>query len=148
MSTATDSPQPSPVLLDTDVFSKVFVVAQRDADGHRWTAALAGRTITISVQTAVELRAWPLLNSWGEKRRIQLENQINSIGTVQVTEDVQARFVELTVWAKLNGHGIHHKVHTADRWVAATALAHDLDLAAADGIYDNIVGLRRLTDIP
>jgi len=58
-------PGAGPVLVDTDVFSKVYVPASRDDVGRAWVAALAGRTVVISVQTAVELRVWPRLRNWG-----------------------------------------------------------------------------------
>ena len=64
--------------------------------------------------------------------------------TIQVNELVQAAFVDLTVWAKDAGHGISAKDHTADRWIAATALAHGLELAELAGIYEGIEGLSRL----
>jgi predicted nucleic acid-binding protein len=50
--------------------------------------------------------------------------------------------------AEHNGHAIHQKVHTADRWVAATALAYGFDLATIDGIYDGIAGLSLLKPPP
>lgn len=106
---------PSPVLVDTDVFSRVFIAVGTNPERQRWDSALAGRTITIAVQTEVELRAWPLLKGWGAKRTATLEQQLESIGTIQITSAVQAKFVELTVWAKTNGHGIQDKAHTGDR---------------------------------
>jgi predicted nucleic acid-binding protein len=139
---------PSPVLVDTDVFSRVFVATGTSAEGQRWSSALAGRTITIAVQTEVELRAWPLLKRWGSKRTAALEQQLASIGTIQVTSPVQAKFIELTVWAKATGHAIQDKAHTADRWIAATAIAYDLEIAAGDGIYSDVKDLRRLKGIP
>lgn len=77
-----------------------------------------------------------------------LEQQLESLRTIQVTSAVQAKFIELTVWAKLNGHGIQDKAHTGDRWVAATALAYDLEVAAGDGIYSAVKDLRRLQGVP
>lgn len=136
---------PSPVLLDTDVFSWVYVLGARNSpEGDKWRAVLAGRTVTISVQTEVELRAWPLLRDWGAKRTEALERLVADARTIQVTPVVQASFVDLTVWAKQNGHAIQDKVHTGDRWIAATALAYGLELAAGDGIYNGIADLRRL----
>jgi predicted nucleic acid-binding protein len=137
-------PGAGPVLLDTDVFSKVYVPASRDDVGRAWVAALAGRTVVISVQTAVDLRVWPRLRNWGEQRTAALLERILSVPTIQVNELVQAAFVDLTVWAKGAGHGIGAKDHTADRWIAATALAYGLELAAIDGIYEGIEGLSLL----
>ena len=138
-------PGAGPVLVDTDVFSKVFVQSPRDDIGRAWVAALAGRTVVIAVQTEVELRVWPLLRKWGEKRTADLIERIASVPAIQINELVQAAYVDLTVWAKESGHGIGAKDHTADRWIAATALAHRLELAAIDGIYDEIERLTRLS---
>lgn len=137
-------PGAGPVLVDTDVFSKVFVQSPRDDVGRSWVAVLAGRTVVITVQTEVELRIWPRLKSWGEQRTAALLERIASVPTIQVNGLVQAAYVDLTVWAKKAGHGIGAKEHTADRWIAATALAYGLELAAIDGIYDGIEGLTRL----
>lgn len=40
------------------------------------------------------------------------------------------------------GHALGQKIHEADRWVAATALALELDLVAGDRIFDDVPGLR------
>ena len=134
-----------PVLVDTDVFSRVFVVEPRDDAAAAWAAALEGRTVVIAVQTAVELRVWPLLKNWGDKRTQRLLRLIESVPTIQVSQEVQDRYVALTAWTKNTGHGLQDKANTGDRWIAATALAHDLELAARDGIYAGIEGLRLFT---
>lgn len=70
-----------------------------------------------------------LRRSVGESRTEKLPNQINSVQRVEVTEAVRNAYVDLTTWAKRSGHAIHAKVHVADRWIAATAIAYNLDLA-------------------
>ena len=134
-----------PVLLDTDVFSKVFVQSPRDAAGHEWATALQGRTVVIAVQTEVELRLWPALKNWGDKRTLSLEQRIAAVPTIPINDRVKAAYVDLTLWARKSGHGIHAKAHVADRWVAATALAYGLELAAIDHIYGGIDGLALLS---
>jgi predicted nucleic acid-binding protein len=62
-----------------------------------------------------------------------------------VSQPVQDRYVDLTAWAKHSGHAVYDKTHTADRWIAATALSHDLELASRDGLFVGIAGLRLLT---
>ena len=141
-----DAAASRPVLVDTDVFSRVYVTEPRDNSATAWAAALEGRTIVISVQTAVELRVWPILKNWGDKRTQRLANLISSVPTIQISQDVQDRYVELTAWAKNNGHGLQAKGNEGDRWIAATALAHNLELAARDGIYEGVVGLRLLSN--
>lgn len=130
--------------MDTDVFSKVFVQSPRDPVGHAWVSALAGRTVVIAVQTAVELRIWPRQRGWGQLRATALLARIASVPTIPINDEVQSSFVDLTVWARNSGHGIQAKEHTGDRWVAATALVYGLELAAIDGIYEGIEGLARL----
>ena len=133
-----------PVLLDTDVFSHIYVSSPRSQQGVTWVGLLTGRTVAIAVQTEVELRVWPSLQSWGERRTAELVARIESVARIQVSELVQQEYVRLTVWAKQQGHAIQDKIHTGDRWVAATALAHGLELAAIDDGYDGIDGLNLL----
>jgi predicted nucleic acid-binding protein len=141
-----EAPGPDrPVLVDTDVFSRVFVIEPRDDVADQWAARLEGRTVVIAVQTSVELRAWPLLHHWGDKRTQRLLQRIASVPALQVSQSVQDRYVDLTAWAKHSGHAVYDKTHTADRWIAATALAHDLELASRDGLFVGIASLRLLT---
>lgn len=139
---------PPRVLVDTDVFSYVYVKHPIQEVGSAWARALTGRTVVIAVQTEVELRAWPLLYGWGQPRTQALITRIEAVPRIQVSDIVQQAYVALTDWGKGNGHAIAQKVHTADRWVAATALAHGFDLAAIDGIYDGIAGFSPLKPAP
>lgn len=133
--------EPARVLVDTDVFSEVYIKHPTAALGTIWTQVLTGRTVVIAVQTEVELRAWPQLFGWNEKRTHALIEQVEAVPRIQVATIVQQAYVDLTAWSKHNGHAIHQKLHTADRWVASTALAHGFDLAAIDGICDDVAGL-------
>ena len=135
---------PARVLVDTDVFTQVYIKHPTESIGNAWTQVLTGRTVVIAVQTEVELRAWPQLSGWSEKRAHALIERVEAVPRIQVAHAVQREYVDLTAWAKHNGHAIHQKVHTADRWVAATALAYGLQLAAIDRIYHDIEGLSLL----
>ena len=74
-----------PVLVDTDVFSRVYVTEPRYDDATAWAQVLEGRTVVIAVQTAVELRVWPLLKNWGDKRTQRLTTLIGSVPTIQIS---------------------------------------------------------------
>lgn len=50
-------------------------------------------------------------------------------------------YVTLLVDCKQIGHALCQKIHTADRWVAATALALDRPLVSLDAIYRDVPGL-------
>ena len=80
-----------------------------------WSVHLLGRVLVIAAQTRVELLALPLTNNWGERKANRL---------VETLEGQPAQ--------------------VADRWIAATALAHDLELATQDGHFDGIPDLKRL----
>jgi hypothetical protein len=139
---------PARVLVDTDVFSEVYIKHATEPLGTSWTQVPTGRTVVIAVQTEVELRTWPQLFGWNDKRTDALIARVEAVPRIQVADAVQRGYVDLTAWAKQNGHAIHQKIHTADRWVAATALAYGLELAATDGIYDGIAGLSLLKPPP
>lgn len=130
------------MLCDTDVFSRVFVQERRDETGEAWQELLEGRTIAIAFQTEAELRIWPRLGGWKEKRTTKLLEKIESVARIPANERVLTAFVNLTVWSNENAAAMHQKVHVGDRWVAATAMAYDLELAAIDGIYDGVAALR------
>ena len=39
------------------------------------------------------------------------------------------------------GHALGQKVHEADRWIAATAMALDVGLISGDAVFHNVAGL-------
>lgn len=135
-----------PVLLDTDVWSHLFMRHRKKSEqDSRWRKLLLGRTVCISVQTHAELLAWPLIREWGEPRRASLEKQLDSTPTIPLDDVVVRSFAHLTARARADGHAIAQKVHVADRWVAASATAHSIPLLAADGIYRGVAGLELLS---
>jgi predicted nucleic acid-binding protein len=50
----------------------------------------------------------------------------------------------LTAACRRAGHALHDKVHTADRWVAAAAIAKRFPLLSGDAIYAAAPGLTLL----
>lgn len=140
---STSSEELGPVVVDTNAFSLAYLPARPGSDSG-WRERLFGRTIAVAVQTAVELRSGARMDNWSARRLEELDNLIAAVQVVPVSEAVQASYVRLTVWARQSGHAIHQRGHAADRWIAATAMTWDLELASADGIFDGIDGLRRL----
>ena len=132
-----------PVVVDTNAFSLAYLPARPGSDSE-WRERLFGRTIAVAVQTAVELRSGARMDNWSARRLKELDDLIAAVHVVPVSEAAQASYVRLTVWARQSGHAIHQRGHAADRWIAATAMAWDLELASGDGIFDEIDGLRRL----
>lgn len=127
------------------MFTWVYVAPRKSDLSKTWIAKLAGRTVVLAVQSEVEIRSGPRLANWGTARSEALLAQLTGKVTIPVDASVQEKYIDLTVWSKGATHPIHQKIHTADRWIAATALAYDLDLASGDGIFLNVDGLRVLT---
>lgn len=135
-----------PVVLDTDVWSHLFVRHRGTSEQeNRWRELLLGRTVCISAQTRAELLAWPLIRDWGVSRRRSFEQQLDSTATIPFDDLVIRSFANLTARARAEGHAIGQKIHVADRWVAASASAHSLPLLAVDGIYRGVPGLELLS---
>lgn len=139
---------PSPeraVLLDTDVFSAVFVSRERAVKQglpvEAWEAALEGYRVLISVQTVAELIGGALAASWGGRRLASLRTMLAATPVVPVDPDVIDAYATLTATCKSAGHALGQKVHSADRWVAASAIAKSLPLFAGDRIYEAAPGV-------
>jgi len=133
------------VVIDTNVFSWVYAAPRNTERTKEWLTRLAGRTVVLAVQTEVEIRSGPRLAGWSASRTDALMKQLEGKITIPVDDKVQEKYVDLTVWSKSAAHPIFQPVHSSDRWIAATALAYDLDLASGDFIFQNIAELRLLT---
>jgi predicted nucleic acid-binding protein len=128
------------VVIDTDAFSQVFV-STRGPNSRDLRDRLVGRIPVVAAQTYAELRAWPRIRKWGDTRSGQLDRILAGTTVVPVTPEVIEAFVDLTVGCRECGHALGDKIHTADRWVAATAIAIDRPLVALDGVYLGTPGL-------
>lgn len=137
------------VVLDTDVWSHLFLEhPRRHEHDAEWRRLLVGRTLCIAVQTRAELLAWPEISGWGEQRRALLTSQLDATPTLPVDEAVIRQFAHLTADARRRGDALADKIHTADRWIAATTLAHTAGLLAMDRIYSRTPGLDLLWSAP
>lgn len=137
------------VLLDTDVFSAVYVTPREIAErqGHpveTWSELLTGRRTLISFQTRAEILGGALIARWGERRLTTVRERLDATPTVDVDREVVEAFARLTAECRTAGHALATKQHTGDRWVAACAIAKGLPLLAGDGIYANAPGLTLL----
>lgn len=136
---------PNLVLIDTDIFSALYISPDRAASRglpiEAWRAALAGKRVVISFQTRAEVLAGFRAGGWGNRRIGEARSKLDAAPTVGVDERVIDAFATLTAGCRLEGHPLHQKIHTGDRWVAASALAHDLPLLSGDRIYRGAPGL-------
>jgi predicted nucleic acid-binding protein len=123
-------------IVDTDVFSLVYV-NRRSNDGRvqRWREHLAGRRVLISFQTRAEVLAGARSSGWGERRIEELLSVLNLMPTIYADDEVADAYAELVAECRRAGHALHAKEHSGDRWIAACAIAKNLELVAGDGIY-------------
>lgn len=134
------------VVVDTDAFSRLFLRPSTPAaDLRRLRDRLSGRVPVIATQTEAELRAWPLVRSWGTTRTTELTRLLDRTLIISVTAEVVDAYARLVAECGRTGHTLHQRQHTGDRWIAATAIALDRPLLAIDGVYADAPKLTLLT---
>ena len=128
------------VVIDTDVAS--WLLDPRPSpDAEEARRVIGGRSRVVSFVTVTELRYGALRAGWGELRRRQLERSLGDVDVIQTSEVLIDRCASLRADLSRAGHALAQKIHKADRWVAATAVALGLELVAGDGIFENAAPL-------
>ena len=129
------------VVIDTNIASALLVQGPLAA---KYSQHVAGRRLVISFVTVAELRYGALNGKWGQAKKDALEEKIQSMIVVGSDNDLTTTHAQLREHCRSSGHGLHNKIHEADRWIAATALRHGLTLVSDDKIFDNVVGLNNI----
>ena len=141
---------PRNVVVDTDVYSALYTdpgrAERRGLPVTKWLEALAGDRVLISFQTRAEVLAGLRAGNWGETRRQIAMAKLDAVPTIPADREVIDSYAELTSLCRRAGHAMHDKIHTADRWVAACAVAKGLPLLTGDGIYQDAPGLSLLLE--
>lgn len=128
------------VVVDTDVTS--WLLDPRPSPhGEEASLVIGDRARVVSFVTVAELRYGAMRAGWGELRRRQLERSLADVEVIQTSEALIDRCAALRADASRVGHALAQKIHEADRWVAATAIALGLELVAGDGIFENVADL-------
>lgn len=138
------SPGRSPVVIDTGVFGARLTPTGRPLE-HAYRPLVEGRAVAMSFATAAELRYGALRAGWGEKRRLRLAYELGRAAVAWPGPQLVEVYAELRSWCMSAGHGLGHREHEADRWVAATALYLEIPLVAHDAIFRDVTGLELLT---
>lgn len=133
-------PSKQAALLDTDVFSALYIMSdglarKRGYPLADWRGALRGHRIVIAFQTRAEVRIGARYARWGEPRMEALHARLDATPTVQLDESVLEAYIALTVGARVQGRGIGQAPHVADRWIAACAIAKSPPLLSHDAIF-------------
>jgi tRNA(fMet)-specific endonuclease VapC len=108
---------------------------------QRYRAAINGRSVVVSFVTVTELRFGAIKAGWGEIRRRSLERVLARLVVVQPDDDLMRTCALLRATCSATGHALGQKVHEADRWIAATAIALGVELISGDEVFDNVPGL-------
>lgn len=138
------------VLLDTNIFSQLFVTSPNHSAAAQeqvesWRTELAGATALISFQTRAEVLQGAYAAHWGETRLRTLRQILDSTPTIPADTKVIETMARLFAAARAAGCPIQDKIHTAERWMAACAIAYDLPLFSTDYIFREVPGLRLFT---
>ncbi|GAT03622.1 PIN domain-containing protein [Mycolicibacterium fortuitum] len=129
-------------IVDTDVFSCLYVLPRgSDPLTSGWKDALADRRVIISFQTRAEFFAGARQRGWGTPRVNRLQEIMARTPTIHSDNDVVDAYVNLSAECRELGHALHEKIHTADRWIAACAIAKGLELFSGDAIFQGVPNL-------
>jgi tRNA(fMet)-specific endonuclease VapC len=127
-------------VVDTDVVSFIF---KQDTRGALYEPHLTGRIAVISFMTLAELDHWALRGKWGEARRNRLDKYLERFAVFHSDEDLCGRWAQIRYQAIRDGRPIE----TADAWIAATAVLHNIPLITHNGShYAGVPGLRVITE--
>lgn len=83
----------------------------------------------------------------GPDRLRRLEYEIGRAEIVWPGPHLTDVYASLRAWCVKTGHGLGHKEHEADRWVATTAVWLQVPLVAHDRIFANVKDLELLTKL-
>jgi len=128
-----------PIVIDTDVFSADLVPGAQLAE--RYASIVAGRPALISFQTVAELRYGALRRGWGDARMLRLEAKIRLAEIVHTGPELVLVYAQLRADCEARGHALGQRAHTADRWIAATALRLGVPLVSNDKIVRDVPNL-------
>ena len=129
------------VVVDTMVVSALVNASRDPGAAASYREAIGGRTVLVSFVTITEMRFGAIRAGWGEIRRRGLERVLARLVVVQPDDDLMLKCAELRAACSTDGHPLGQKVHEADRWVAATAIALGVELISGDAAFENVPGL-------
>jgi predicted nucleic acid-binding protein len=135
-----------PVVLDTGVFGARLTPSGRLL-ASRYRPIVEGRPAVISFVTVAELEYGAKLADWGPDRLRRLEYEVGRAEIVWPGPHLTDVYATLRTWCARTGHGLGHKEHEADRWVAARAMWLQVPLVAHDRIFAKVKDLELLTQL-
>ena len=138
---------PKAVVVDTIVISSLLNAARSPEPAASYRSLIAGRPVVVSFASVTELRYGAAKAGWGDLRRRSLERDLARFVVAQPDDELMQICADLRITCERHGLGLAHKVHEADRWIAATAIMLDTDLISDDAIFQDVPGLK-ITPLP
>jgi len=127
-------------LIDTNIVS--FLLKAHPL-ATKYQPHLNGFTLAISFMTVAEMREGAALANWGARRLASLETTLHQFLILHADDTVCKK------WAEIRTARRSHPIGVADAWLAATSLAHGLDLITHDAAdFHGILGLTIITEAP
>lgn len=127
------------VVVDTNVVSFIL---RGDSRGEDYRPHLEGKTLAISFMTVAELYEGAYRARWGKRKMSKLEDELKNYLVIPFSNNV------CLCWAKLRAERKSAPISVDDGWIAATALAHNLDLVTHNpGDFHGITGLRIISEL-
>lgn len=138
-----------PLVVDTSVYS-AFLARKGSSNPivKLYEPHLRGRTLILSFQTVAELRFGAQKAGWGAHRLAQLESRIRAAVVVPADDALTKAFASLKVTCSSTGHPLAQRYHTADLWIATTAIHSGYPLVAHDSVFKGAPGLTLVTELP
>ena len=139
----------SAVVVDTGVFSAPLLARRKIGQTleEKYRRHLIGHQLVIATQTLAELHYGAEVAGWGAARRERLARHVDAALLVAPDARMCARFGELKADLRRIGHPLHQADHTADLWIAVTAISFGLPLVAHDGVFVDCPELELRTEL-
>ena len=122
------------VLLDTNVASYIFT---KNEKADYYIERIQGRTIIISFQTVEEMWFGALKDQWGNRRKRELADFLQSYEIIWPDRNLAEVCARLRSERELAGR----RLELADAWIAATAILLNCPLASHDHDFSGIPNL-------
>jgi len=108
-------------VIDTDVVSYLF---KGDTRGDLYQPHLDNKLGVLSFMTVAELDLWAATRNWGMNKREELALFLSPYIVIESSRELCRKWAEIR--DQVSRAGSH--LDTANAWIAATALLHDLPL--------------------
>jgi predicted nucleic acid-binding protein len=127
-------------LLDTNIVS--YLLRGHPLAAH-YRRHLVGHVLVVSFMTIAELYEGAKRASWGQSRWASLHALLSRMFIVQSGDLLCHRFADVRAMRR------SQPISVADAWIAATALAHGIDLVTHNPTdFQSIAGLSIITESP